>query len=186
MVRDLLTNLEGLEEISLYYLDGIENTALLFGAGLSKVPEESAGKIRRQEGRDLGARMANAFTAAFREGRERVLLIGSDIPQLYTDLIDEFFHRLEEYPLVIGPAADGGYYLIGFRRDSFQPAVLEGIDWSTNRVYSQTLRRAEAAGLSVFTGKTLRDIDTLSDLDSLLRDKKTRERLPGLAGLFDT
>ena len=69
----------------------------------------------RQEGKDLGERMRNAFYQAFQEGHERVCLIGSDMYELSSDIIARAFDLLEDHEVVIGPATDGGYYLIGMR-----------------------------------------------------------------------
>src|SRR3990172_6395297 len=77
-----------------------------------------------QNGSDLGEKMKNAFAAAFSEGFEKVMLIGSDIPDLPKEIVDEAFASDGE--AVIAPATDGGYYLIGFRRDTFLPHIFEG------------------------------------------------------------
>ena len=89
-------------------------------------------EYRPQRGTDLGARMKNAFTDCFSEGFKSVVLIGSDFPDLPLKIIEDAFAALDSSSdAVIGPAADGGYYLIGFRYDTFLPAIFEGLIWST-------------------------------------------------------
>ena len=88
---------------------------------------------------DLGERMERAFQQAFDEGYERVVLIGSDIPDLPPPVIKEALRSLKSNDAVIGPSRDGGYYLIGFNDNSFLPAVFAGIAWSTRTVFEQTM-----------------------------------------------
>jgi hypothetical protein len=70
--------------------------------------------------------------------------------------------------MVLGPAADGGYYLIGFQRERFEASIFRGIEWSTGLVLEQTLDKARTLGLPCFTGAELQDVDTVDDLESLL------------------
>ena len=95
-------------------------------------------------------------------------MIGSDIPQIDAELLEGYFSALHRFPMVLGPAADGGYYLIGFQRERFEAAVFQGIEWSTERVLQQTLNKARSLGLPCRLGAELRDIDTIEDLGSLL------------------
>jgi rSAM/selenodomain-associated transferase 1 len=81
-----------------------------------------------QMGNDLGDRMKNAFEQVFSRGFNRVLLIGSDSPDLTNLLIDEALGALQEYDAVVGPSHDGGYYLIAFKRDTFLTQVFNGIN----------------------------------------------------------
>ncbi len=101
-----------------------------------------------QDGADLGKRMENAFKSAFRDGAEYVVLTGSDIPDLSGEIIEEAFSKLDDNGAVIGPAKDGGYYLIGFRKGGFLPEVFNGIRWGTDTVFTDTMaafKRARAA-----------------------------------------
>ncbi|HTR44387.1 MAG TPA: TIGR04282 family arsenosugar biosynthesis glycosyltransferase [Thermodesulfovibrionales bacterium] len=120
-----------------------------------------------QEGNDLGEKMKNAFARSFSGGTEKAVLIGSDIPDLAIAVIDEAFRSLDTCDAVIGPASDGGYYLIGFRRDRFLPGVFEGILWGTESVFGKTLGLFHAADLSVHVLPQRHDIDTADDLQSL-------------------
>ncbi|MEE4608369.1 MAG: TIGR04282 family arsenosugar biosynthesis glycosyltransferase, partial [Desulfobacteraceae bacterium] len=97
---------------------------------------------RSQGEGDIGARMAGALAAAFAEGSATAVLIGTDIPDLSTVILAEAFQRLADHDIVIGPAADGGYYLIGVRRERFAelaPRLFQGIAWGTENVLRDTL-----------------------------------------------
>jgi rSAM/selenodomain-associated transferase 1 len=117
-----------------------------------------------QRGKDLGERMKNGFIEAFAMNFKRVVLTGSDIPDLPLTFIEEAFISLQEKDGVIGPSFDGGYYLIGFKDKSFSPRVFEGISWSTKRVFEETMKVLNQEGLAVHTLQPLRDIDTIEDL----------------------
>ena len=113
---------------------------------------------------DLGKRMAEAFRTLFADGAAQVVLMGSDIPDLDATYLRAAFDRLGTHNLVIGPAMDGGYCLVGFNKEHFTPALFEDIPWSTDRVLELTLRNAATAGLSTALLAPRRDIDTWEDL----------------------
>ena len=117
-----------------------------------------------QSGEDLGERMKNGFLEAISMSFKRVVLIGSDIPDLPIQFIEEAFASLLEKDAVIGPSLDGGYYLIGFKNETFSPRAFEGIHWSTASVFEKTLTTLKQEGLTVHTLPPLRDIDTAEDL----------------------
>ncbi len=117
-----------------------------------------------QSGQHLGERMKNGFLEAISMNFKRVVLIGSDIPDLPLEFIEEAFGSLLEKDAVIGPSLDGGYYLIGFRDKTFSPLAFDGIHWNTENVFEETLRALEQKGLAVHTLQPLRDIDTVNDL----------------------
>lgn len=110
----------------------------------------------------LGERMAHAFTAAFAGGAARVVIIGTDCPGLRADLLREAFAQLAAHDLVLGPAEDGGYYLLGLR--AFQPALFANKDWSTATVLADTLADAARLNLRVAQLPVLADIDSGPDL----------------------
>jgi hypothetical protein len=120
-----------------------------------------------QTGENLGERMKNAFFEVFSKGYHNAILIGSDSPDLPGTLIDEAFSSLRDHGAVIGPSLDGGYYLIGFRTDTFLPEVFEGIPWSTPDVFLRTLHIFQKEGLLIHTLPKWRDIDTANDLKEL-------------------
>ena len=114
-----------------------------------------------QEGQDLGERMANAFARSFESGMEKVVLIGTDCPTLQSNHLNEAFEALNYSDLVVGPATDGGYYLIGMNRRA--DYLFEGITWSTSQVLSETLNVASQHGLTTTLLCELDDIDTQED-----------------------
>ncbi len=114
-----------------------------------------------QHGSSLGERMKHAFHIAFDEGRRRVVIIGSDCAQLQPEHIQEAFENLNDHEVVIGPANDGGYYLLG--TSQFIPALFENKAWSTNRVMEQTLQDCKELNLSYHMLEELNDVDTEAD-----------------------
>ncbi|MBL6611741.1 MAG: TIGR04282 family arsenosugar biosynthesis glycosyltransferase [Flavobacteriaceae bacterium] len=114
-----------------------------------------------QQGEDLGLRMFAAFKNLFKNHRS-VVLIGCDLPDLTSALISKAFDALQSNDLVIGPSCDGGYYLIGLKKE--MPDLFKEISWSSEKVLKQTLERAERLSLKVQLLEKLRDIDTLDDL----------------------
>jgi hypothetical protein len=133
-----------------------------------------------QEGVDLGERMANAFQQTFSEGITEALIIGSDLPDLPHALLEEAFRSLHAHDAVIGPAVDGGYYLIGFRRETFLPEVFRGRTWSTNTVLPETMELFKRSAYRVHQLPEWRDVDALEDLRALLlRNTQTDFRTSG-------
>lgn len=130
-----------------------------------------------QSGSDLGARMKNAFEQVFDTGLKEAVLIGSDAPDLPIDLIDRAFSAFETYDAVIGPSSDGGYYLIGFSRQRFLPEIFDGISWSTETVFQDTMKIFDQNDNKVRTLPLWYDIDTVKDLKALiLRNEHTAFR----------
>jgi rSAM/selenodomain-associated transferase 1 len=120
-----------------------------------------------QIGADLGERLRNLPAQAGELGYSPVAMISSDSPTLPASVVVQCFTELRrsEVDAVLGPCDDGGYYLIGMKRP--QPALFAGIDWSTRRVTSQTLRAADAEGLRMSLLPTWPDVDTADDLRRL-------------------
>ena len=102
-------------------------------------------KLYPQRGKDLGMRMANAFSKIFSLGYEEAILIGTDCPDIRENILTEAFQSFQDTGCVIGPSLDGGYYLIGFNRHTFSKDVFKKISWGTGRVFAETLERAQAA-----------------------------------------
>ena len=122
---------------------------------------------RTQTGADLGARMAAALGRCLAFGR-RAVLIGTDFPDLPHEVLGDAFEKLErgdEPKITLGPAADGGYYLIGMNR--FLPEIFTGIPWSTGEVLSRTMERADALGVGTALLPEWRDVDEADDLEAL-------------------
>jgi uncharacterized protein len=120
-----------------------------------------------QSGEDLGDRMAAAFADVFSDDVEEALLIGSDIPGLTTGIVEEAFASLATKDAVIGPADDGGYYLIGFKKNRFAPGIFHDMVWSTSTVFRKTLDRLREASVTLHVLPEMTDIDTIDDLRTL-------------------
>lgn len=134
-----------------------------------KVIEERYGvRLLAQRGEDLGARMARAVAEVFALGYRHVVLIGTDVPTLPATAFDEAFALLASHHVVLGPAADGGYYLLGLRQAA--PELFMDIPWSTDRVLALTRRKAAALGLSAALLQARRDVDTPDDLRALIEE----------------
>jgi uncharacterized protein len=110
----------------------------------------------------LGARMSAAFQTSFNLGSDKVAIIGTDCPKLKAEIIAQTFDELSDQDLVLGPAKDGGYYLIGLRRRI--PELFDGIKWGTSEVFADTLAIAQKLNLSIAVLPTLADIDRPEDL----------------------
>lgn len=127
-------------------------------------------RLRLQRGEDLGQRLAAAVTDAFTDGAGPLLVIGTDAPTLTGDHLTAAFTALESHDVVLGPALDGGYYLIGLRAPHTSLFALDADVWSTDRVRTATLGTIRREGLSVELLCPLRDLDTPEDASALLSD----------------
>lgn len=117
----------------------------------------------RQQGKgDLGQRMKFAFQSAFTAGANRVVAIGIDCPDIDAALLNQAFEALKQHDLVLGPAEDGGYYLIGLNQ--LVPELFAGIDWGTDTVLNATQNIAQNLGLEVYALRLLNDVDRPEDL----------------------
>ena len=147
-------------------------------------------QLRPQVDGNLGERMQRFFTDAYERGASRVILLGSDTPNVPKHCITQAFDFLERSDIVLGPSGDGGYYLVG-GKDS-PPPVFENISWSTPNVWQQTVDHLNSLGMRHRKGyETVlawNDIDTHEDLlnmrDQLLRQRQ-HENDPALEQLFD-
>jgi len=124
-----------------------------------------------QQGKDLGERMAGAFSQAFADGRREAVLIGSDFPDLPGIVIDEAFSGLTHSEAVIGPATDGGYYLIGFRSDGYFPELFRAMPWGTPTVLRKTMDLFAAHECGVHVLPEWRDIDEYADLEYFIKNR---------------
>lgn len=163
-IEDMLENLSEGDyrfRIAFHPAERLSDLRQEFGAGFFYLP---------QTGPDLGRKMLDAFNRCFSDGCRSVIIIGSDIPDLPQQVIEEAFLALEKNDAVIGPSLDGGYYLIGFGRDSFTPAAFEGIAWGGDGVYENTVRILEMSGLRFHVLPAWRDIDRPEDITALIRE----------------
>lgn len=154
LVDGLLGQLAGLETLELRFM-----------------PDDAEAEVRHwlrrawtlapQGPGDLGARLHRAFESARATGAERVVVIGSDCPDVTAADIEAAWEALQSHEVVLGPARDGGYWLVGLNEP--QASVFEGIAWSTDTVFAQTIARCRNAGLRVRVLRQLEDIDTEDD-----------------------
>jgi rSAM/selenodomain-associated transferase 1 len=129
--------------------------------------------MRPQGGGCLGERMHRAFLEHFESGARRVVIIGSDSPEITTTDICEAWQALKSHDVVLGPAVDGGYWLIGLRGPCAK--LFEGISWSTDSVMRETLVRIGQANLTVSLLGRLSDVDTELDVRAWRR-RRANER----------
>jgi rSAM/selenodomain-associated transferase 1 len=145
------------------HFDGgsVETMRTWLGAGLEYLP---------QGGEGLGERLVTAIVPDRRANDSRIVVVGTDCPGLDDRILGEAFTALAGHPVVLGPAVDGGYYLIGLRTDRLEvalPGLFSDIAWGTDVVRRQTLDAAERLGLDVVELELLHDIDRPADLELL-------------------
>lgn len=140
---------------------------------------------RPQGDGDLGRRMARAFHESFQAGTTRVVIVGSDCPGVTPELVRTAFDRLSNHDLVLGPAIDGGYYLLGLRSDI--PQLFDDVPWGTDEVLKRTLYEAARLGLSVAQLEPLADVDRPEDLEvwNRIKGSGTTERISVIIPTFD-
>ena len=146
--------------------------------------ERHAVQLLDQGGDDLGARMHRVFDTLFARGYGRVVIVGTDVPSLPLERYQEAVHLLEKYDAVLGPALDGGYYLVGLKKAA--PSLFHGIPWSTDRVLALTKENAAELKLSVGILPEWRDIDTIDDLRTLIDASQLDARKPKQEQSFST
>jgi len=138
--------------------------------------------LQPQTGRFLGMKMSKAFKKNFDQGKSKVILIGSDAPLIDKNLIKEALSRLDANDAVIGPSADGGYYLLGL--SCYLPSLFIDIDWSTPAVFNQTISALNKAGKSYSILRKHFDIDTEEDLVKLKIWLKDNPSCPNMISLY--
>jgi len=131
------------------------------------IPEKVA--VTCQKDGDLGQKMYAAFVDAFASGCRRVVMIGSDSPDMPKEYIAEAFLLLKAYKesLILGPSEDGGYYLIGL--GTAKEAIFKGVDWGTSAVLSETLEIAKREGIDAKLLPKWYDVDSFEDIGRLLK-----------------
>lgn len=120
-----------------------------------------------QKESDLGERMEDAFEQLFLKGYESVLIIGSDCYELNQNVIENAFDKLKSKNVVIGPAKDGGYYLLGLNK--MVKSIFYDVAWSTENVYADTVKILDFLNIEHDTTPTLSDIDVFEDLPDNLK-----------------
>jgi rSAM/selenodomain-associated transferase 1 len=139
--------------------------AVYFTGGNKALIKNWLGKdllYQQQSAGDLGQRMKSAFEQAFIRGMTKVVMIGTDCPELTEAILSQAFDGLDRHDLVLGPAVDGGYYLIGLSR--LVPELFIGINWGSSEVLAQTKKVARQLNLKVDYLPLLNDVDRPEDL----------------------
>lgn len=142
-------------DLAVYYDDHIPESDIFLG-------EET--KAFLQKGNDLGARMSNAFEQGFSDKYRRIVLIGTDCPELGKTTLLQAFELLKEHSAVLGPAKDGGYYLIGLNRPC--PGLFIGRRWGADKVLRETVEELDRNNLRYGLLPVFSDIDTAEDLEN--------------------
>lgn len=174
-VKTRLANKIGAENALLIYQKLLEHTAqqsakvlarkeVWYSQQLQKndVFNENIFDKNLQTGKDLGARMETAFKQGFAKGFTHIVLIGSDLPGLNAQIIEDAFRVLQKKPVVFGPAKDGGYYLVGLNTPQYK--IFKNIKWGGNDVLADSLSRINQNSVSLLEEKN--DIDTYEDFIS--------------------
>jgi uncharacterized protein len=142
-----------------------------------KIMEERQGvRLLDQVGEDLGQRMHRIFVSLFAKDYTQVILVGTDVPTLPLSVYQDALTLLWKFDVVLGPALDGGYYLIGLKQPAEQ--LFTGVPWSTDQVLAVTQQHAETLGLSVGLATPWRDVDTIADLHSLIAECQEDNKKP--------
>lgn len=161
-VKDTFDSIKGLDGVRLYapYAPPAlgDEVASVIPAGVEAFP---------QEGHTLGERISNVFKRLFASGFKKVVVIGSDSPDIPLRYIEDAFKALGRASLVLGPAKDGGYYLVGM--NVFDERPFQEIPWSTSKVLDETLKRAHSHHIPFELVSEWHDCDSFDDL-ALLRD----------------
>ena len=160
MVDGIVENLSAFKEVQLRFTpdDARQEIQEWLRDGWSAQPQGSG---------ELGERLDRAFQENFAEGLKRVAIIGSDCPEVGTSDVRAALSELKSHDLVVGPAVDGGYWLIGLRAPRSE--LFRDILWSSDQVLAQTLARAKTLGLRIQLLRILTDIDTEKDWNAYVR-----------------
>lgn len=137
---------------------------VFYSEGIAKndIWNDSIFKKKLQQGNDLGEKMKHAFNELFQAGYEKVVIIGSDLFDLEVTHINNAFDALNNTQCVLGPAQDGGYYLLGLTK--MLPFMFDNKSWSTPQLWEETLNDLKENSIAFTTLETLNDIDTFDDL----------------------
>jgi rSAM/selenodomain-associated transferase 1 len=166
-VLDMLSTFESIRKVPMicYHPPGSVRTIRgLVGPGLS---------LLAQRGGDHPGRLRCAFEDVFARGAERAIIVASDSPDIPAKFLTMAIGALDKNDSVLGPAEDGGYYLVGFCAKTFVPEAFKDIDWSTERAFGQTAGKIKRAGISLHVLPVWYDIDTARDLSALVRRNRS-------------
>ena len=128
-------------------------------------------KFLKQKGDTLGNKMNNSLNSVLGNGVDKAILIGTDIPEISSKHLGVALTELENYDTVLGPASDGGYYLIGMKNNSYSSKIFQNINWSGKSVMQKTIKNIVELGMDYYLLDKLNDIDTSEDLKKLKQGK---------------
>lgn len=131
-----------------------------------------------QNGKDLGERMLNALQAGFNLKFDCCVITGSDLPDLDPQIILQAEQSLKKAPVCIGPANDGGYYLIGFQKNYLTNSIFKNMEWSTKKVFPETISRLKKQKITPVILPKHQDMDTVEDLKQLIKNPKAQNLCP--------
>lgn len=160
-IKSTMGHLPGNINCKIYYSEFIDKT--------DKWPLQV--EVHLQEGTGLGQRMAKAINSELVRANHKVCLIGTDIEALTTDIITNAFELLDANDVVLGPAFDGGYYLIGMKK--LNPVIFKGVKWGSESVLESTLDLIASEGLTHELLPVLRDVDQVNDIPENLLGRIT-------------
>ncbi len=135
---------------------------------LSWLGHKTSPDIFHQEGRSLGERLIHAFGVAFGRGAKQVVVLGSDSPNLPADYIEQAFNALSDSDVVLGPAVNGGYYLVGLSRPCLR--LFEDVSWSSDQIFERATHNAQKYGYALKVLPAHYDVDTYDDLMTLYKE----------------
>ncbi len=165
-LKDIFNSVLKLKGLSIYAAYAPEGGKEIIGL----IPEGI--KAFPQEGRGLGKRISNVFKTLFDKGHKNITVIGSDSPDLPRNYIKEAFSRLDNrVKVVLGPAKDGGYYLIAM--NEFNAGLFTGIPWSTRDVLEETIKKARVNSITLKLLKPWHDVDIADDIHYLKKSRST-------------
>jgi uncharacterized protein len=167
-IKDLLVTARFVAANKILAIDGpvdVPIASLDFGTGYPVI---------RQNGKDIGVRMLNAFIHVFNSGYKNAVLIGSDLPGLPVASVENAFAALNTADAAIGRSTDGGYYIIGFRKETCSPDYFKGITWSTSSVFQRTVEKFSRSKKSVYMLPQWIDIDDHNDLKQFYERNSNR------------
>jgi rSAM/selenodomain-associated transferase 1 len=162
LLFDTLTTCQAVAGATTHFLHAGERLSEGFRTELASLPLKEVSPQCQVD--DLGGRMAEALAERFAAGADRVLIVGSDLPSLSVDDLAVALSLLAPGHPVVGPASDGGYYLIGLQASDYSRRLFEGITWSTDTVLTTTLARLADLGLVPRHLREQRDVDRPQDL----------------------
>ena len=158
-IMKLTTNIKSDIQVSVYYSEFIDKA------------DHWPGNIRKelQKGDDLGTRMGHALSHEFSHNKQQVCIIGSDVFNLDESIIHSAFDLLSSHDVVIGPASDGGYYLLGM--NNYHKELFEGFNWGSNSILSDTIKRIESLAMGYVLLPELNDVDEVQDIPAEIVNK---------------